>query len=198
MGKHAAWTTFRATRSKNLSLTSAVDDATTITSDARQQVWDKGGGNCHYCNVRIMTAWFHVDHKVPKCKGGTNDLSNLLATCRKCNVAKGVRTYEDFVNLLKRDGLKWRDTEYRLQSASFATKGDLSRIRGQSNPIIGQRYKLRTLLKSDPEGGEGGYTPNSNEKVCGRCSKPIVGGRISTTLSGERVHTSCYVRGGRR
>jgi DNA-binding Xre family transcriptional regulator len=31
---------------------------------------------------------FHVDHVMPFSKGGSDDLSNLAASCRRCNIAK--------------------------------------------------------------------------------------------------------------
>lgn len=33
-----------------------------------------------------------VDHVVPKVKGGTDDMSNLVAACSECNTTKGAKT----------------------------------------------------------------------------------------------------------
>jgi len=30
-----------------------------------------------------------VDHKLPLSRGGTNDLTNLVGACRRCNEARG-------------------------------------------------------------------------------------------------------------
>lgn len=39
---------------------------------------------CHYCGDHATTA----DHVVPKSKGGTDAMSNLVAACRACNSGK--------------------------------------------------------------------------------------------------------------
>lgn len=33
-----------------------------------------------------------MDHVVPVAKGGTNDLANLVTSCRRCNLGKGVQS----------------------------------------------------------------------------------------------------------
>lgn len=45
---------------------------------------------CAYCRVRLGTD-FHVDHIVPRSKGGSNKRSNLQLACEKCNIAKGAK-----------------------------------------------------------------------------------------------------------
>jgi 5-methylcytosine-specific restriction endonuclease McrA len=43
---------------------------------------------CHYCGLPATTA----DHIQPVSKGGTNELSNLLPACHKCNSTRQNRT----------------------------------------------------------------------------------------------------------
>jgi 5-methylcytosine-specific restriction endonuclease McrA len=42
---------------------------------------------CAYCGGRATT----VDHQLPLARGGSNDVSNLLASCTRCNSRKGAR-----------------------------------------------------------------------------------------------------------
>jgi 5-methylcytosine-specific restriction endonuclease McrA len=42
---------------------------------------------CRYCGGHATTA----DHIVPKSKGGTDSMNNLVAACRSCNGSKGDR-----------------------------------------------------------------------------------------------------------
>jgi hypothetical protein len=43
-------------------------------------------------------AWPAVDHKIPRCKGGTDDLENLVVCCEKCNQRKRARDYDEFIS----------------------------------------------------------------------------------------------------
>jgi 5-methylcytosine-specific restriction endonuclease McrA len=58
--------------------------------EARQ----KTSGWCIYCGVEADT----VDHMIPKSRGGTDDVDNLIPACRACNQEKGDRTYDEYVN----------------------------------------------------------------------------------------------------
>jgi len=54
----------------------------------RRQVIEDHGGKCFACG---STDDPHVDHIVPRAKGGTNDPSNLQVLCGPCNMRKGAR-----------------------------------------------------------------------------------------------------------
>lgn len=53
----------------------------------RLQVLERDGRVCRYCGRAATT----VDHVVPKIKGGSDDLGNLVAACVRCNTSKGDR-----------------------------------------------------------------------------------------------------------
>lgn len=62
---------------------------------------------CWYCGVGIDRAASKydpckatIDHVVPLSKGGTNDSSNLVPSCRSCNIRKRTRSVEMFLRLL--------------------------------------------------------------------------------------------------
>jgi excisionase family DNA binding protein len=58
--------------------------------DLRVDVWDESGGRCHYCQEALHPLRnFTVDHVIPVARGGSNDRSNLVAACRRCNISKG-------------------------------------------------------------------------------------------------------------
>jgi 5-methylcytosine-specific restriction endonuclease McrA len=55
----------------------------------RAAVWDACGGRCHYCETPLHPfRTFTVDHVIPRCRGGTNALSNLVGACPSCNGEK--------------------------------------------------------------------------------------------------------------
>src|SRR6266436_1080789 len=60
----------------------------------RQLVEARAGGACEYC--RLLQAatgvTFHVEHLVPRSRGGQTVMSNLALSCPGCNLAKADRT----------------------------------------------------------------------------------------------------------
>src|SRR5689334_16053706 len=54
----------------------------------RGAVLDRDGWSCRYCGVETA----EVDHVEPRARGGATVPANLVAACRQCNKAKGLRT----------------------------------------------------------------------------------------------------------
>ena len=52
------------------------------------EVLERDGYKCVYCNVDLKTVDFHIDHRIPINDGGSNNISNLQATCVTCNLYK--------------------------------------------------------------------------------------------------------------
>ena len=44
---------------------------------------------CAVCNGNLSVLPKHLDHKIPLCKGGRNDIFNLQWLCAPCNLSKG-------------------------------------------------------------------------------------------------------------
>lgn len=53
-------------------------------------------GKCFYCQIRLSK--FHVDHKTPLSRGGSNDPENIVCACISCNLSKGARTEKEFLH----------------------------------------------------------------------------------------------------
>ena len=71
----------------------------TFSEDLRHRVSANQGHQCMYCGVallRLNKNRRHTDHKVPVEHGGSNEESNLQATCNSCNSRKGIQTDEEF------------------------------------------------------------------------------------------------------
>jgi hypothetical protein len=45
-------------------------------------------GKCQYCGETKIPGEFHVDHILPKSKGGKDELENYILACKSCNVRK--------------------------------------------------------------------------------------------------------------
>ena len=56
----------------------------------RLRVLARDGHMCQLCGTTEEP--FHIDHIVPRSKGGTSDLDNLQVLCKRCNLAKGSRS----------------------------------------------------------------------------------------------------------
>lgn len=54
---------------------------------------------CGYCGV-LLSHEYHIDHKTPVSKGGTNAVENLHLTCARCNTRKRDMSDKDFRALL--------------------------------------------------------------------------------------------------
>jgi hypothetical protein len=57
-------------------------------------VRERAGDRCQYCRMhqRLQGATFHIEHVVPRAKGGTDELLNLALACPSCNLHKADRT----------------------------------------------------------------------------------------------------------
>jgi len=63
-----------------------------VPARVRFEVLSSAGFRCQACGASAPAgAELHVDHILPKSKGGTNDRWNLQALCRPCNLGKGDR-----------------------------------------------------------------------------------------------------------
>lgn len=69
-----------------------------IPSATRESVLAKTGGKCTYCAVLLTTDdanspdAYQPDHVLPVVLGGSDDVGNLVPSCRSCNAKKRART----------------------------------------------------------------------------------------------------------
>jgi hypothetical protein len=65
-----------------------------VSAEQAEQVRRRAGDRCQYwlMHQSLQGATFHIEHIVPKSKGGTSDLSNLALACPSCNLYKADRT----------------------------------------------------------------------------------------------------------
>lgn len=58
-------------------------------SYTRQELYDRDGGRCRYCDILVDEEW-HVAHLVALARGGSDTLDNVAVSCPPCNLADGV------------------------------------------------------------------------------------------------------------
>lgn len=59
-------------------------------SELSAQVASRAQGRCEYCRMHqsLQGASFHLEHVVPKSRGGSSELENLAWACPSCNLRK--------------------------------------------------------------------------------------------------------------
>ena len=63
--------------------------------EVREYLLEKFGRKCAYCGVENVP--LNIDHVIPRAKGGSDRVSNLVLACVKCNQKKGAKTVEEFL-----------------------------------------------------------------------------------------------------
>lgn len=67
-----------------------------ISGDVQQKIWALDSFKCVYCDRQMGEVQLSIDHFVPLELGGSNDETNYLSACRRCNKQKGNKKPEDF------------------------------------------------------------------------------------------------------
>ena len=62
-----------------------------MDSNTRAQVRKRASGRCEYCGVseQYFLQEFQIEHVIPKCHRGTDEIENLAFACQRCNLHKG-------------------------------------------------------------------------------------------------------------
>ena len=63
----------------------------------RQKILNKSGGICAHCGVELTLKTFTVDHYIPRSKGGSSTMDNLIPLCSKCNSDKDSKILEPLI-----------------------------------------------------------------------------------------------------
>lgn len=66
----------------------------TSWSEIQRKVEQRAAERCEYCRMHqsLQGATFHIEHIVPRSRGGSSQLDNLAWACPSCNLHKSNRT----------------------------------------------------------------------------------------------------------
>lgn len=64
----------------------------------RQKV--RQSGRCYWCGCKLSDD-YHLDHRVPLSRGGSNGPENLVIACVSCNLSKHAKTPGEFLGMLE-------------------------------------------------------------------------------------------------
>jgi transcription elongation factor Elf1 len=55
----------------------------------RQQIGERMGWFCFWCNAQLTLASSTLEHKIPLARGGLDNANNRVLACKKCNNSRG-------------------------------------------------------------------------------------------------------------
>ncbi len=67
-----------------------------IPNSEKIYIYEREKKRCFYCGKNLKYRQITLDHYIPKSKGGTKEVFNLVLSCRKCNRLKGNRIPRDY------------------------------------------------------------------------------------------------------
>lgn len=70
---------------------------TQISEETRKKILSLYGNKCHYCGVDLNIFNTEIDHAIPVARNGSSEISNLRASCKKCNEEKGDKTEGEYL-----------------------------------------------------------------------------------------------------
>lgn len=101
---HVRWRSTEAGRlrhvlSENLRRARKLASPGRITPLDIEQMWTDQAGRCAYC-AGMLKLGYHIEHKVPLSRGGSNGAENICLSCKTCNHKKHARTDVEFLQLM--------------------------------------------------------------------------------------------------
>lgn len=133
-----------------------------ISKKMRFEVFKRDKFTCQYCGRMAPDIILEIDHIKPVSGGGTNDILNLVTSCRDCNRGKGKREISDDSAIKKQQAalkdladkneqlemmVKWKDELLELDQKSVDALCDyLNNTFGVTVNESGKQ-KMRTWVK---------------------------------------------------
>ena len=69
----------------------------------RQNLFERDGFKCQYCNKIFQAQELNLDHVIPRDRGGQTSWENVVTSCIRCNSRKGNRLpHEAGMRLVRR------------------------------------------------------------------------------------------------
>lgn len=124
--------------------------------EIREYLLEKFKRTCVYCGIEDVL--FEIEHVYPRSKGGSNRISNLALSCRKCNVEKDDMLLSEWVSVLSSKKDKRSKT---IASNIPKVQQQLKKSLKDTAIVNATRWKLLDILKQTKlpvECGSGGLT----------------------------------------
>lgn len=116
-----------------------------IRNDKRLAIYLRDGLCCSYCGASVESgAQLSLDHIKPDSKGGTNDATNLVTSCTKCNSSRGNRPLALFARAVAEylnNGITDKDIVRHVRNCARRTLS-----RGEAKAMIARRGTAAKVL----------------------------------------------------
>ena len=100
-----------------------------ITAQLRFRVLERDKFKCVYCGMPGTHCILEVDHVTPVAGGGTNDMSNLAASCADCNAGKSSTPPDaPLVANVADDALRWARAMEKATELDRKSKDDTAPV----------------------------------------------------------------------
>jgi ATP adenylyltransferase len=98
-----------------------------IPGSVRYEVLKRAKGRCELCGAHETQAALHVDHIIPRAKGGSDEISNFQSLCITCNTSKRDRDDTDFRNVLASYNLRSEECLFcQVDTSRIVAENELS------------------------------------------------------------------------
>jgi len=68
---------------------------------------------CGYCGIEMHKKQVTFDHIIPRAKGGTSEIHNLMPCCKTCNISKAAMSLEEFREHVNKTSFYFEEPESR-------------------------------------------------------------------------------------
>lgn len=133
--------------------------------EVKEYLLQKFGHRCAYCGGESGDPVLEVEHVVPRSRGGTNRVSNLVIACRTCNRDKGNMRPEEWLDALRNSRLKLDRVRVSHLPKALAQLKTPLKDAAAVNATRWALYRLLLSLGLPVETGSGGRTKWNRERM---------------------------------
>lgn len=98
-------------------------------------VYRREGGRCYHCHKPLAMHKTTLDHYLPRSKGGTYDVFNLVASCKRCNHHKESQIPVD-VDAVHLGLFKQAVSDKKIVAPRFATYSQLCLMAEEADRVV--------------------------------------------------------------
>ena len=121
-----------------------------IRQEKRLAIYLRDGLACAYCGHSVEDgASLSLDHLIPHSHGGTNEPTNLVTACERCNKSRGTRSVAHFAIVVAAYLDHGADPEQIKLHVYLLAAQPLSLYRAEANALIARRGSLSRVLAGE-------------------------------------------------